>query len=353
MSEAPFALPKDPESPPAPARVVNQLDLADYEPGLHRVFVELVGDGLGSGIRVPCLVLKGAEPGPVFGITCCLHGNEINGIPVVHELFAGLDAESTRGTVVAAVALNVPGVHQKQRAFSDGVDLNRIMPGNPKGNDSQVYASRILERIVYGFDTLLDLHTASEGRANSLYIRADLQNPWTAALAYLQRAEIIVHNPASDTTLRGAAMAHGIPAITVEIGNPQVFQSSYLQRGVAGIRAALGYCGLVERPEVDAVPSPVICRSSSWLYSDRGGLLQVYPRLRDLVEAGQRVASVRTAFGDVIRHYESPFEGVVVGRSVDPVGQTGARIVHLGTLADESDDLISPEVCNLDPRPLP
>ncbi|MCA9571233.1 MAG: succinylglutamate desuccinylase/aspartoacylase family protein [Myxococcales bacterium] len=304
------------------------------------MFVELAGDGLGSGIRVPCLVFRGATSGPVFGITCALHGNELNGIPVVHALFAGLEVAAVRGTVVAAVALNVPGVHMKQRGFIDGTDLNRIMPGNPRGNVAQVYAHRILERIVDGFDYLLDLHTASFGRTNSLYVRADLTNPTTAALAYLQRSEIVVHNRASDTTLRGAVMGKGIPAITVEIGNPQVWQERYIDKGLDGLRAALGYAGVTEPPVFDACPAPVVCRSSSWMYTDRGGLLQVHPKLRELVVQGDVVATVRTAFGDVIREYRAPRDGIVVGRSVDPVGQTGARILHLGVIAEPGDQLL-------------
>jgi predicted deacylase len=345
MYEALYALPVDPDVGPAAAQVVNHLEVEELAPGIHRVFVELVGDGLGSGIRVPCLVARGEHEGPVFGVTACLHGNELNGIPVIHDLFELLDPSSLKGTVVAAVALNVPGVLNKTRSFVDGADLNRIMPGHPRGNISQVYAHRILERIVDSFDYLLDLHTASFGRVNSLYIRADMRDPRTAELAYLQRSEIVVHNRASDATLRGAAMARGIPAITVEIGNPHVWQERYTDRGVAGIRAAMGYAGLIDPPELEDCPAPVICKSSSWMYTDRGGLLEVYPKLREVVEKGQRVATVRTAFGDVIREYDAPDAGIVVGRSVDPIGQTGARILHLGIVAEEGDGLLARDQC--------
>ena len=76
------------------------------------------------------------------------------------------------------------------------------------------------------------------------------------------------------------------------------------------------------------------------MYTDRGGLLQVHPKLRELVVQGDVVATVRTAFGDVIREYRAPRDGIVVGRSVDPVGQTGARILHLGVIAEPGDQLL-------------
>jgi uncharacterized protein len=39
---------------------------------------------------------------------------------------------------------------------------------------------------------------------------------------------------------------------------------------------------------------------------------------------------VRTIFGEVTKRYHAPVDGIVVGRSVNPLNQTGSRIVHLG-----------------------
>jgi len=48
---------------------VTDLDVEALERGrVHRVFVELVHDGLGEPVRVPLLVGRGERPGPVLGI---------------------------------------------------------------------------------------------------------------------------------------------------------------------------------------------------------------------------------------------------------------------------------------------
>jgi hypothetical protein len=204
LVKALYALPIDPDLPPPAAEVVNYLILDELPLGKSRLFVELVGDGLASGIRVPVLVARGYEPGPVFGLTACVHGNELNGIPVIHEIFNRIDPKSLRGTVVGVVVVNVPGLHMQQREFIDGNDLNRIMPGRSDGNAAEVYAHRLLERILRPLEYLVDLHTASFGRLNSLYVRADMRHEKTALMTYLLDPQIIVHNPASDRTLRGA-----------------------------------------------------------------------------------------------------------------------------------------------------
>ncbi len=302
---------------------------------LSRLYIDLVANGLAQDILLPLLVARGRKDGPVFGLTAAVHGNELNGIRVIHDLMHHIDPRQLSGTVVALVVVNVPGLHRHQRHFVDGTDLNHIFPGRHDGNVARVFAHRILDRIVNRFDYLVDLHTASFGRVNSLYVRADMTHPTTATMAYLQRPQIIVHNPPSDYTLRGAAMDLGIPSITLEIGDPQKFQPTYVRSSRIGIRTVLAAAGMLARRSVAEGPEPILCESSSWMYTDRGGLLAVLPRPTDLVSRGERVAILRNAFGDVIREYEAPRDGIVIGKSVNPVGQTGARILHLGSVAPE------------------
>ncbi|MFT7621834.1 MAG: putative deacylase [Myxococcota bacterium] len=310
---------------------VKNLDIESIPRGTRaRLLVQVASDGLGRPVRVPCLVVRGSRDGPVFGLTAALHGNEINGIPVLHRLVERTDPAQLRGTLVAVMVVNLPGFFQHRRLYSDNVDLNHIMPGRMDGNESQVYAARIFERCVKHFDYLIDLHTASFGRVNSLYVRADMLNPTTATMARLQRPQIILHNPPSDTTLRGAAQEAGIQAITVEIGDPQRFQPELIRRTLVGIRAMLGEARMLPKRKVALGGEPIVCVSSRWLYTDHGGLLEVDPQLRQMVAAGETVARVRNVFGDVIREYQAPHDGVVIGHSINPVGQTGARILHLG-----------------------
>lgn len=145
----------------------------------------------------------------------------------------------------------------------------------------------MVQRLVRRFDYLLDLHTASFGRVNSLYVRADLDDEQTSRIARLLRPEILLLNPASDGTLRGAAMELGIPAVTLEIGNPQRFQEQYVRASLVGIRRVICDLGLLPKRKVARGPEPVVCRSSGWLYNSSGGLLTVLPDVTDRVEGGE------------------------------------------------------------------
>ncbi len=320
----------------------RDLILERFPPGeVSKQWLELVHDGLGQPVRLPVMLMRGAEPGPVCGITAAVHGNEVNGIPAIHKLFEMIDPQKLRGTIAAVMVVNVPSMLMRRRRTDDGTDLNHIFPGRATGRESVVYAWRVFNRLIKHFDILLDLHTASFGRVNSLYVRADMMHLETRRMALLQRPQIIVHNPPSDGTLRGAAAAAGIPAVTVEIGNPSRFQTALINRTAKGLRAVLEAWDMVpHRPHLRIQGNPVICERSEWLYTQHGGLLTVVPKVTDKVKCGEDVARLVDPFGDLIHSYHAPHDGIVIGHSVDPVASTGARILHLGTIAADDSPLM-------------
>lgn len=313
------------------AKHIKEIKLEEVPTGkISRYWLDLVEDGMGLPIRIPLMIAKGNHEGKIVGITAAVHGNELNGIPVIQRLFKEIDPSNLKGTVIGVPIVNVPSFLRKKRRFLDGVDLNHIMSGKEDGNVSQVYAWRIVNRLVKHFDYLLDLHTASNGRINSYYIRADMSDKTVRKMALLQNAQIIVHNPPSDGTLRGTADELDIPAITLEVGNPNLFQKGMVRDGLTGIHNLLGYLEMTDSEVEEISDETVICKKSFWIYSDVGGLISVHPNVTDLVKRGDIIATVRNIFGDVVKEYFAPENGVVIGKSVSPVNQTGGRILHLG-----------------------
>jgi predicted deacylase len=316
-----------------PAPLVDRLSLQELAPGTrHHLRVWLVADGLADRVRVPAIVVRGRHPGPVVGVVAALHGNELNGIPVIHQTLRDLDPETLRGTVVGVPVLNVPGYHLNRREYLDGVDPNRVFPGREGGTPSQVFCARLMDRVIREFDYLVDLHTASFGRANSLYVRANLDDPVTSVMARLQAPQILLHNFGTDGTLRSAAAALGIHAITVEIGNPQRFQEEMIKEARRGIENLLVHLGMTAGEVATGDQEPVVCGRSSWLYTRLGGVLEVFPRVTERVSRGQLVARITNPFGELLLDVEAPEDGIVIGKSTNPVAPTGSRIVHLGVL---------------------
>ena len=90
------------------------------------------------------------------------------------------------------------------------------------------------------------------------------------------------------------------------------------------------YLGMLEGVIQPATKKPVLCEGSYWLYTDEGGILQVFPEVGTWIQKGQLIAEVRDIFGHLRKQYFAPEEGVVIGKSVDPISPTGSRILHLG-----------------------
>jgi len=315
--------------------LIKELQVSKIPKGtISRYWLHLVTDGMGVPIRIPVIVARGIKKGKVLGLTAAVHGNELNGISVIQRIFTEINVQELTGTIVGIPVVNIPSLVRKKRTFIDGKDLNHIMPGKPEGNVSEVYAWRFVNRVLKEFDYLMDLHTASVGRINSYYIRADMSDEVTRKMAELQNAQIIVHNPPSDGTLRGTANEMNIAAITLEVGNPNTFQKGMIRDGLTGIHNILGHLGMtpsaIEIPETKTI----LCKKSYWLYTDMGGILTVHPPVTAFVKKGEIIASVRNIFGDLMKEYLAPEDGVVIGKSTSPINHTGGRILHLGILKD-------------------
>ena len=297
---------------------------------VHRFHVHLTDNSLGVPWRVPVIVVKGKKTGPVLGINAALHGDELNGISIIFKLLEEINPKKLAGTLVMIPISNVPGYLAKRRYFSDNVVLNRIMPGKAEGKTSDLYAHHLINKIFSKFNFLLDLHTASHGRVNSLYIRADIDSEETRTLAYLQNPQIIVRKFDEEGTLRGWANEHHIPAITIEIGNSGAFQHSLIDESLEGILNTMRHYQMIEGEVKDMVTDAVICDNSYWIYSKRGGIVDVMPNLADIIKKGQLIAIVYDVFGQVKEKIISDRNGVVIGKNINPSCDAGSRILHLG-----------------------
>lgn len=331
LSLAPIARPQSEAIP-----LVDSVPMARALPGtISHYWLRIGQDTQGRPESVPVILVRGVNPGPVLGVVAATHGNELNGIRVIQELAATLDPKNLSGTVLAVPGMNPGGIARHQREHPDGTDLNRAFPGKGNGNRSQQTAYTLTTALLPHLDYLADLHTASFGRENTLYLRADLADDTLARVAASFGADIVLNSKEASAgtqtggTFRAAAAARGIPGFTVELGDPQVFQPDMIRRGAAGLLQAMRILDML--PGVlEEAPQPIVCIRSYWIYTDQGGMLEVLAPLGERLTQGQPIAVLRDPFGREIRRYTAPQAGVVIGRSTNPAAENGARILHLG-----------------------
>jgi predicted deacylase len=265
-----------------------------------------------------------------------VHGDELNGIKIIHHVLEQLDPADLHGAVVCAPVVNVPAFHVGQRRFpEDDRDLNHVFPGKREGTPSEQYARAFATTFLPALDYLVDIHTASEGRVNTFYVRADLHQEEARRLALSINPEIVLHSRSGDGTLRNAARIREVPAITLEAGNPSVFQGRMALQGELGIMNILADLHIVRGDPPQPIDrEPVICASSRWLRTTCGGLIHPSFGLGDRIEKRQPLAEVVDPFGHTTQSYHAPSAGVVIGMAKSPLAVPGTRYCHLGAVGE-------------------
>ena len=318
--------------------VIDRLDAAALAPGIYRFWFRAGESALGHGWYVPVLVVRGAKPGPKLLLTAAVHGDELNGIDVIHRLVATLDPKSMVGTLTTVPGVNTPGLLQGQREFSSiaapGLNLNRIMPGDEAADDAaQRYAGRLWNRIFKpNADTAVDLHTQSRGTAYVLYAFAEAGRP--QEIARLMRPDIIKLDPGDKGTVENELNRVGIPSITLELGKPDAFDPEMIARGVAGVRNLMVDLKMIE----GAITPPVAtyeANAISVVRTPRGGIARLLVSLGASVEKGQPVATVSDAFGLNPVTLTAPVAGRVNTIATNPLREPGAMVMRIVYQSDD------------------
>ena len=72
--------------------IIKKIDLDSYKNNtLSYRWLHIVSNGIGQPILVPVIIVKGEKDGPVLGVTAVVHGNELNGMPVIQRLFNSIE----------------------------------------------------------------------------------------------------------------------------------------------------------------------------------------------------------------------------------------------------------------------
>ena len=129
--------------------VISSLHIESLNAGRHDFYYQAGWRNTGAPIYVPIIVIKGARKGPQFTVTAAIHGDELNGIRVIHKLVAGLNYKKLKGSLLAVPGLNQPGLNDSRRHYVSGggsgaqTNLNRVVSDKIKGSAGRLYMGGI------------------------------------------------------------------------------------------------------------------------------------------------------------------------------------------------------------------
>lgn len=285
----------------------------------------------GMAVDTPVLVVNGAWDGPTLCLTAAIHGDELNGIEMVRRVLYDLAPEKLHGMVVGVPIVNLLGFSRNSRYLPDRRDLNRYFPGNPRGSVASRLAHAFFQDVIQKCDALVDLHTGSFYRTNITQLRADMRNPKVAEFASLFGDIPVLNTGGNGNSLRAATVRAGIPAVTLEAGEPMRMQVRVVEEGVKAINTLLEKNGMYPSFSLWAKPSPAYYRSA-WVRANASGILFSKVKLGGRVKKGDVLGEVINPVTNEKKLIESTYEGRVLGMALDQFVLPGFAAYHIGIL---------------------
>jgi len=297
-------------------RLVDRIDVAALPAG-HRetLLLAVVRLGDGSTLQVPIRIAVGGKPGPTLAIVAGVHGDEPDGMVALLDLWDELPSLDLIGTLIlVAIANPMAFAAHQRRSPIDGVDLNRVFPGNPAGTVSERLADALYRVVTENADFLFTLHswyatgdclphvefqdTQSRVRAQSLAAAAACGFSWLRAADWHRGL------------LPRAVADAGIPSIEAEIGGTGCSRATgraQYRQHILNLMTHLGLLAGTVAPPADVH----VCRSID-VASPAGGILRNVVDLGDHVVVGQLIATVTDLAGDCAISVHAECDGVIL-----------------------------------------
>ena len=302
----------------------------------------------GSWVEIAAMVVRGAEPGPVFYLGAAFHGDEIAGTQIVGRVASGIDPAELRGTLIAVPVQN-PLAFQVQHRFFVGHMLKSPMdqnpadpwaafPGDAGGNTASILAHAIYDRMMRHADYMIDVHTPTTGGRYAPFAflpptRCGAVVGEAEALARAFGADYILANDkgmyVGDRNPHTVMGERGVPAFGIEIGEGGRIDGREVALGVRGIANVLRRVGMMDGP-VEQSGRNLVIRTMDVIRARRAGVLTLHVGLNDEVSPDQHVATITDPFDRPIEEIVSPRGGPVVRIATHPTVSTGERVVQLG-----------------------
>jgi len=306
--------------------------------GLAKGFLKVGELPDGQAMRIPVVILRGSQNGPVLWLHGCVHGNEYCGTFIIHELIRSLRPQDVVGTVVALPILNITAFERNQRMSPfegyNGGDLNRCFPGKPNGTLTEQIAHAVYGPLRRHANYLIDFHTAlTEDVRWALFANMPGEvgkQGEEIARAFGFRSTL----PAPPDILGGSAMMtaakDGIPAFIVEAGGKgPAFSEEHVQDGAERLRNVMRHLGML-RGAVTDYGKQWHFSNFAWVHATQGGLFQRIVRCGDHVEKGTVIGRYQNLHGQPAGDARAPEPGIVLAIHPGPVMATGETLVHIG-----------------------
>ena len=277
--------------------------------------------------RIPVLTADSKLPGPVVWLTACIHGDEVGGTAIVHEVFSLLRRTGLKcGAVHAFPLVNSMGFENVSRYINtDREDLNRCFPGKASGSMGEQLARRLFDAIMKSKpDLVIDLH--NDWVRSIPYVLVEPAENFSPKrlgdkVLRLARGTKLLLVEDSDVfhplrnTLSGALLGEGVAAFTIEAGGAFSIVEDSVAAGYDAVASVLRLLKMIDGPRSAGAEaektSPL--RYTSLPRCTTSGLIRFAVSPGQQIKKNQLLAKVYSAFGSDEESLRAVADGFVLG----------------------------------------
>lgn len=275
---------------------------------------------LGQGeFRLPAAVLHGTRPGKTMLITAGVHGGEYVGIQAAIELPQKLKIQKVAGTIIIVKVINVPAFERRNGSMglTDGKNLNREFPGNPKGTEMERLAWAVSHELQPAADYYIDLHSGDDYEQLTSYVYyAGMADEKTVSQSRRMAEQVDVPYMVRSNVASGGAYnyaaSQGIPSILIERGGMGAWTSEEVRSTRRDVRNILCHLGIYQGKKDYRTYYPLDVTDICYQDASRDGLWYPFKKPGDMIREGEILGEVRDYEGGLLELSVAEYDGVIL-----------------------------------------
>ena len=275
---------------------------------------------LGQGeFRLPAAVLHGTRPGKTMLITAGVHGGEYVGIQAAIELAQKLKIQKVAGTIIIVKVINVPAFERRNGSMglTDGKNLNREFPGNPKGTEMERLAWAVSHELQPVADYYIDLHSGDDYEQLTSYVYyAGMADEKTFSQSRRMAEQVDVPYMVRSNVASGGAYnyaaSQGIPSILIERGGMGAWTSEEVRSTRRDVRNILCHLGIYQGKKDYRTYYPLDVTDICYQDASRDGLWYPFKKPGDMIREGEILGEVRDYEGGLLELSVAEYDGVIL-----------------------------------------
>lgn len=321
--------------------MISEIPIETFNPdsaqlnSIQRFFLNLSDARNREGLGIPLLLARGAKEGKTLVIFAGVHGDELEGVQTIHEVFARLNPAVLAGRIIAVPVANLPAYRVTKRTSPiDSLNLARTFPGRKDGVVTERIAYYLSEKVLSHADFFIDLHSSGLTYVLPSMIGYDASD--TAQGEESKNAALCFGTPVmwghpeiSPGRSLSVAIEKGIPWLYTESpsgGQVSSIQLAYYVDGVFNLLRHLKMLpGEAERrpPAVHLIGTGDLDRTTA---VNQQGFFVPKVRVLETVQPNQVIGLVRNVFGETIEQVRVEQGGIVGMLRAIPVVHPGDSV---------------------------